>query len=114
MACQCRPGAFAGRYVVVTDEDIDPTNLNEVVWAMCSRSDPATGIAIIPESLGTPLDPLALREEEKSQLEYSSSRAIIFACKPFRMLNRGEFPQVVEASAELKESVRRKFMSAWS
>ena len=40
MAAQCHAGAYLGRYVVVVDDDVDITNLNEVVWAMCTRSNP--------------------------------------------------------------------------
>src|SRR5262249_9253177 len=36
-----------GRYVVVVDEDIDPTNMKEVLWAMMTRVDPKTNIDII-------------------------------------------------------------------
>lgn len=114
VACQCRPGAFAGRYVVVVDDDIDPAQLNDVVWAMCSRSDPATGIEIIRESLGTPLDPIAARNADKRITEYTSSRALILACKPFGMQIRGEFPKVVEAGEELKARVWKEFLSTAS
>ncbi|MCZ7644870.1 MAG: UbiD family decarboxylase [Planctomycetota bacterium] len=110
VACQCRPGAVSGRYVVVVDEDIDPTNLDEVVWAMCSRSDPATGLEIVRETLGTPIDPIAERRDDKSILEYTSSRAIVLACKPFGMLVRNEFPKVVEAGADLRARVRKEFL----
>lgn len=109
IAAQCRPGAVSGRYVVVVDDDIDPTNLNDVVWAMCSRSDPATCIEIIRETLGTPLDPIAERTPEKKVVEYSSSRGIIIACKPFGMECRGEFPQVISASEVLKERLKKEF-----
>src|SRR5499426_372853 len=36
-----------GRYVVVVDEDIDPTNMKEVLWAMMTRVDPKTNIDTI-------------------------------------------------------------------
>ncbi len=32
-------GAYANRFVVVVDDDIDPTDTNEVLWAMCTRTD---------------------------------------------------------------------------
>ena len=35
------------KYVVVVDEDIDPTKLDEVVWAISTRSDPARDIDIL-------------------------------------------------------------------
>jgi len=109
VASQSRPGAVAGRYVIVVDDDIDPSNLNDVVWAMSSRTDPATGIDIIPETIGTPLDPIAEHEEGKNILEYTSSRAIIYAVKPFRKIIRNEFPMVVEPSEELKGKVMKKW-----
>ncbi|MCI0816343.1 MAG: UbiD family decarboxylase, partial [Chloroflexi bacterium] len=35
----CHAGAYANRFVVVVDDDIDPTDTNEVLWAMCTRTD---------------------------------------------------------------------------
>ena len=43
IATECHAAAYLGRYTVVVDDDIDPTNLNEVLWAVCTRSDPSTG-----------------------------------------------------------------------
>ena len=114
VACQIRPGAGSGRYVVVVDEDIDPSNLGEVIWAICSRSDPATCIDIIRDSLGTPLDPIAGHSVGKNLLEYTSSRGIILGCKPFEKVVRGEFPRVVEASHETYESVKNKWPDLFS
>ena len=34
------------KYVIVVDEDIDVSNLDELMWAMLTRSDPATSIDI--------------------------------------------------------------------
>jgi len=114
LACQCKPGAVTGRYVVVVDEDIDPSNLDDVVWALCSRSDPATGIEIIRESLGTPLDPISDHSPDKDILEYTSSRAIIFAVKPFGRLLRGEFPRVVEPNEKVKERILKEWSEIFS
>ena len=40
LAANCRSGVYAGRWVVVVDEDIDPSNLHDVIWAMSTRCDP--------------------------------------------------------------------------
>ena len=32
LAASCQSGSYLGRWVVVVDEDVDPTNLFEVVW----------------------------------------------------------------------------------
>ena len=57
VAAMCHSGAYAGRYVIVVDEDIDVSNLEELIWAMLTRSDPATSIDIIRNAWSTPLDP---------------------------------------------------------
>ncbi|MEM2233812.1 MAG: UbiD family decarboxylase [Nitrososphaerota archaeon] len=109
VAAMCRPGAYAGRFVVVVDEDIDPTNLNDVVWAMCSRTDPAEHIEIIRHAWGSPLDPIAEREPGMRVDEFESSRAIIFACWPYRMLARGRVPAVAESSKQITQEIREKW-----
>ena len=45
-ASQVHAGAYLGRYVIVVDDDIDPTNTFDVIWALASRSDPVESIAI--------------------------------------------------------------------
>ena len=109
VASQCRPGAVSGRYTVVVDDDIDPSNLSDVVWAMCSRSDPETGIHIIGNTMGTPLDPISVHEEGKNILEYTSSRAVIAAVKPMKKIINGTFPEVVKPDSETEHKVREKF-----
>ncbi len=37
IASQCQAGAYLGRYVVVVDDDIDVSDVNDVLWAMCTR-----------------------------------------------------------------------------
>src|SRR5207237_6697034 len=41
LAASCQSGSYLGRFVVVVDDDVDPTNLEEVIWAMSTRCDPA-------------------------------------------------------------------------
>lgn len=114
VASQCRPGAVAGRYVVVVDDDIDPTDLEDVIWAMCTRSDPGTGIDIISGAIGTPLDPIAPNDPDDDMLEYTSNRAIIYATKPFRKVLRNTFPKVVEPGQEVKKKVEREWPEIFS
>src|SRR5579862_2983563 len=45
------------RMVVVVDEDIDPSSSDEVLWAIATRSDPATTFEIQPECPASTLDP---------------------------------------------------------
>ena len=95
-----------GRYVVVVDEDIDPTNLKEVLWAMMTRVDPKTDIEIVEGSWSTPLDP-RMPPEKKAARDYTNSRAIFYALRPFAW--RDNFPKVSRASRQLRETVVEKY-----
>jgi len=57
--------------VIVVDDDIDVSSLEEVMWAVVTRSDPATSIDIIHNAWSTALDPRILprtRSKETDQL----------------------------------------------
>jgi 4-hydroxy-3-polyprenylbenzoate decarboxylase len=103
LAASCQSGSYLGRFVVVVDDDVDPTNLDEVIWAMCTRCDPAEDIDFIRRHWSGPLDPRLPKGVTWN------SRAIIDACRPYEML--GEFPPVVKASDELRGKVEQKFKS---
>ncbi len=109
LAAQLREAIFGGKYVVVVDDDIDPTNTNDVLWAICSRTNPAESIEFIRDSFGMNLDPMVEHGDEYRLQDLSMSRGIINACKPFHRVLSGEFPQVVESSPEVREAVRRKW-----
>jgi UbiD family decarboxylase len=101
---QCGVGAYMSRYSVVVDEDIDPANLQEVMWAVATRSDPAMDIDIIQRGMGSKNDPMFVAYPYAAPL---SSKAIIDACRPWDHLD--EFPAVAEASKELQEKTRAKW-----
>ncbi len=103
---QCREGVSSGRFIIAVDEDIDPSNLGDVVWAICTRCDPEKSIDIIRRCLGTPLDPIYYK---KGPIPYDglNSRVIIEACKPFEWI--GDFPQAVQIDPEIKHEIERKW-----
>ena len=106
IACQCHVGAYAGKYVIVVDEDIDVSNLDELIWAMLTRSDPATSIDIVHNAWSTPLDP-RISPDEKAKGNFTNSRAIIDACRPFYW--RDKFPVVNAPSPATMKKAREKF-----
>jgi UbiD family decarboxylase len=101
---QCGVGAYMSRYSVVVDDDIDPSNLQEVMWAVATRTDPAVDIDIIRRGMGSKNDPMFVAYPYDAPL---SSKAIIDACRPWDHLD--EFPIVAEASKELQEKTRAKW-----
>ncbi len=95
--------AHSGRYVIVVDEDIDPTNIEDVLWAMCTRSNPETDIDIIRRAWSSPIDPMV----RKPTKVFFNTRAIIDACKPYEWFD--EFPQDIRLDPELVAEVKAKW-----
>ena len=102
IASMCHSGAYIGRYVVVVDDDIDVTDLGQVIWAMCTRSDPERSTDFIQRAWSGPLDP-AIRPEEKG----FNSRALIDATRPWEW--RDKFPKVNMPSPEVAKKARDKW-----
>jgi 3-polyprenyl-4-hydroxybenzoate decarboxylase len=92
------------RYSIVVDEDIDPSNLQEVMWAVATRTDPDIDIDIIKRGMGSKNDPMSIANPYRAPF---SSKAIIDACRPYDFLD--VFPQVAEASKALQEKTREKW-----
>lgn len=102
VASQCHAGAYLGRYVVVVDEDIDPSNTFDVLWAIASRSEPAESIDIINRCWSGPLDP-RIPVGKKGM----NSRAIIDACRPYEW--KDDFFPVVESTPGLRAATLEKW-----
>jgi len=102
----CHVGAYAGKYIVVVDEDINASDLQAVIWAMVTRSDPAESIDIIKRAWSTPLDP-RISPENKEQGNNTNSRAVIDATRPWEW--KESFPAVNYPSLELEKLAREKF-----
>ncbi|MBI4185971.1 MAG: UbiD family decarboxylase [Chloroflexi bacterium] len=98
-----RLSAFRGRYVIVVDDDIDPTNMDDVIWALCTRSDPEKGIDIVRRAWSDDLDPM-IRKPTKALF---NSRAIIDACRPFEWID--EFPQTIQINPDYEQRMKEKW-----
>jgi 4-hydroxy-3-polyprenylbenzoate decarboxylase len=94
---------LVGRYVIIVDEDIDPSDVDQVLWAMAMRSDPEESIEIIRHTAAAYLDP-RIPPEKRAANDYTMSRAIIDACRPFRW--RSQFPRPVGTSPEIQARIR--------
>ncbi len=94
-------GSDMYRYVVAVDDDIDPSDFNQVFWALCTRVDPAESVQIL-SSWTTDLDP-RLSPAKRAQRDHTFGRMLIDACKPFPWRDR--FPQTNRFSREMSEQV---------
>lgn len=102
VAAQCQAAAYMNRYVIVVDDDVDVRSLDDVIWAVCTRSDPAEDVEIMRKTWGSKADPLLVDHSRPY-----NSRAIIDACIPFE--RRGDFPAVATGNPAYLEEVGRKW-----
>jgi 4-hydroxy-3-polyprenylbenzoate decarboxylase len=93
---------YVGRFIIVVDDDIDVTDLNDVLWAASTRSDPKEAISIIDGFWTSPLDPAIPWEVKKT-----SSRAVIDACWPYERLPN--VPKSCNITPEHKEHMQKKW-----
>jgi UbiD family decarboxylase len=96
----------ACRWVIVVDDDIDPTSFSDILWVLGQRSDPEMGLDIIKGLSANPLNPMASPEMKKSG-NHTHSRAILLACKPYEWIK--EFPISVKSKPEDLEPLRKKW-----
>jgi len=107
LATNVASGGYLGRYSVVVDEDIDPFNLNQVVWALCTRCDPESSVDLIRRCWSGPLDPIIPRDRVGF-----NSRLVFEVVRPYEWEDK--FPPVVERDPEVEEKVRRKWKELFS
>ena len=103
IASQCYAGGYTNRWVVVVDDDIDPTNTNDVLWAMCTRFDPRIDLERLDGCWSTSLDPMCY----DSDTDKRNSRVVIDACRPWDRMD--DFPTVARSSRELDDRIREKW-----
>jgi len=103
LASQSRSAVHMGRYAIVVDDDVDPFDTDDVLWAVCTRSDPQQDIDILRRCWSTPLDPLIRKPSES----FFNSRGIIDACKPFEW--KEDFPKEITIDKAYVEKVRKKY-----
>lgn len=107
MAVHCvSAGGIAQPYVIVVDDDIDPSNLNEVLWALTTRCDPERSIDVVrglrTNSLQPPIHP-----DKRARGDFTCSSALILACRPYEW--RNEFPATIKSSPEELKAIEEKW-----
>jgi UbiD family decarboxylase len=82
-------GLGYAKFVIVVDEDVDPFNLNQVMWAMSVRANPAGDVVIIPNLAENLLDPAG----EPNGMAH---KMIIDATTPKAPDRRGDYGEVLD------------------
>lgn len=100
LAQHVTPSRYAGRWTVVVDEDIDPTNIDEVLWSMSTRCDPAHDIEFMERTWTSKIDPATVGDDSAG---WDNTRAIVDATIPYEKME--EFPLVAATSEELRDEI---------
>jgi 4-hydroxy-3-polyprenylbenzoate decarboxylase len=98
--------SYMARVIVVVDDDIDPSNLADVMWAVTTRCEPSDNIDILRNAWSSALDP-RISPTDKARGVTSHSKAIIEACRPFPW--RDQFPPPSALSAEQARAIEQKW-----
>lgn len=104
LAAQCPAAAYYTKWIIVVDEDVDPTDFNQVMWALSTRCHPSQDLDILRNTWSTGLDPSQYPPEQRPY----GSKVLINACKPHRYLK--QFPK----STQLRRSVYESVSARWS
>jgi len=102
VASNCMAGAYNGKWTVVVDDDVDCSDMDQVLWAMGTRFDPITDIDLVQKAWSSGRDPMFLPGN-------FNNRILIDACVPYNRKLRGEFPKVVEVPEKVRAELKAKF-----
>jgi UbiD family decarboxylase len=94
------------RFIVIVDDDIDPSDIDQVLWALATRCDPATAINVITEAWSTPLDP-RITPDARAQRNFTNSVAVINACQPYHWKDQ------YAKTCYFPEEMRKKTYEKW-
>jgi len=98
--------SYMARLVVTVDDDVDPSNLADVMWAIATRCEPSEGIDIVRNAWSSALDP-RISPDDKARGVTAHSKAIIDATRPFSW--REKFPPTSALSPEEAREIEAKW-----
>jgi UbiD family decarboxylase len=101
--------SYMGRVVVVVDDDVDPSDLADVMWAVATRCEPSEQTDIIKNAWSSALDP-RIPPDAKLRGVSSHSKLIIEAVKPFAWIDK--FPRLSTLSYQDARSIEEKWGDA--
>jgi 4-hydroxy-3-polyprenylbenzoate decarboxylase len=98
--------SYMGRLVIVVDDDIDPSSLADVMWAVTTRCEPAEQIDIVRNAWSSALDPRIPPNDKLAGIT-SHSKAIIDACRPFAWMSK--FPRTSALTYAEADEIEKKW-----
>ena len=103
LTAQCPAAAYYTKWVIAVDDDVDPTDFNQVMWALSTRFNPADDLEVLRNTWSTGLDP----SQYPPDLRPYGSKVLINACKPHRYIK--QFPPATRLWAQTYERVKARW-----
>jgi len=101
--------SYMARVIVVVDDDVDPSNLQDVMWAVATRCEPCEQVDIVRNAWSSALDP-RISPQQRERGVTAHSKLIIEACRPFPWIER--FPPTSALSVEEATAIEAKWGDA--
>jgi 4-hydroxy-3-polyprenylbenzoate decarboxylase len=102
LTSHCPAATYYTKWIIAVDEDIDPTDFDEVLWAMSTRCNPADDLDVLRNTMSFRADP-SLAPEAKPY----GSKVLINACTPHKHLKSAP------VRTAPRESVYRSVAARW-
>jgi 4-hydroxy-3-polyprenylbenzoate decarboxylase len=80
VAAQAPATAYYTKWIIAVDEDVDPSDLNQVLWALSVRCHPPADVEILRQTWSTLLDP----SQNDEALRPYGAKVLINACRDLR------------------------------
>jgi len=104
-----------GKYTIVVEDDIDPTDLEQVIWAVVTRSLPDRSIQILNHCRSSNVDtavPVSEKRSGEKAKPVTSSRVVIDACRDLAW--KEDWYPIARVSPELRAQISQKWQSLLS
>ncbi len=105
LTAQCPTASYYTKWIIAVDDDVDPTNFDEVVWALSTRCNPSDDLDVLRKTMSFRADP-SLAPDAKPY----GSKVLVDACTPYRyirqsptrtFLRRSTYDRVAQRWSEL-------------
>jgi 4-hydroxy-3-polyprenylbenzoate decarboxylase len=104
LTAQCPAASYYTKWIIAVDDDVDPTDFDQVMWALSTRCNPSDDLDILRKTWSTGLDPSQYPPEARPY----GSKVLIDACKAHRHIQH--FPP----ATRLRQSTYERVTGRWS
>lgn len=103
-----KTGEYGLKMAIVVDDDVNPANIEEVLWALSVRMRPEKDVQILERGRNTPLDPSYASSERDVLGAAFTGRLVIDATVPYEW-PEDEYPGVTEMDEDIVEDLESRW-----